>query len=30
MSELRKSQTVGVLERADQARCAKTRALYGY
>lgn len=30
MSELRKSQTFTVLERADQAQFAKTRALFGY
>jgi hypothetical protein len=30
MSELRKSQTFAVLERADQAQFAKTRALFAY
>lgn len=30
MSELKKSQTCHALERADQARCEKTRALFRY
>lgn len=30
MSDLRKSQTFAALERADQPRCVKTRALFAY
>ena len=30
MSQLRKSQTFAVLEHPDQARFAKTRALFAY